>query len=130
MPLSVGASVAELRFRKCEVNLVKRKGPADEDDSKRYVFLARYKKVGVNQWIRIGRPEIDISDDPWPSAYRDPQIRRPRQNVAEIRVRDARAVNLEVDSLLGNYSAAADHCDNALLRTFSGDVIVNSLSFW
>jgi hypothetical protein len=45
-------------------------------------------------------------------------------------VKDDNAVSLQVDSLLGDYSAAAERCNKALLQAFPGDVIVDNQSSW
>lgn len=102
----------------------------DEDPKRRCVFLARYKKIGVNQWIRVAQPEIDISDHPWPDLYQAPHVTASRENEVEIRVREDAAVNLEDDSLIGDYKGAAERCDEALRRAFPGSVILDDLSGW
>lgn len=102
----------------------------EESEMQRCVFLARYRKIGVNQFITVGRPEIEVADDPWPAAYQDPQVKRIGNKDVEIRVRDDSAVDLDVDSLMGDYDAAAQRCDEAILTEFPGVVIVDNLSAW
>jgi hypothetical protein len=95
----------------------------------RCVFLSRYRRIGPRHWIRIDQPAIDISDDPWPVVYQNPQIQLIGETRLEIRVKDDDAVDLENDSLLGDYFTAANRCDE-FLESFPGNVILDNLSQW
>jgi hypothetical protein len=101
-----------------------------EDDKYRCVFLARLKKIGTNQWKRIGRPEIDTRDNRWPELFRNPQVTKVGATDVEIRILDENAVNLQAPTLLGEYVYASDRCDETLRREFPGEVIIENLSNW
>src|SRR5207244_1642400 len=97
---------------------------------KRCVFLARYRKRGVNQWARIAHPEIETDDIDYHEMYQEPQLEVISPEEVHIRVRDDTAVDLTADNLLGDYHAAARRCDACFRQHFVGHVIVDSLSSW
>ena len=107
-----------------------------DDHLKRCVFEAKYKKIGVNQWIRIDAPEIVILDDEDDEAanYAEPICEDittdTTKQIVQIRVFDKYAISPERQDLLGDYSNAAQRCDNALTEHFNGDTIVESNSHW
>ena len=107
-----------------------------DDHLKRCVFSAKYKKIGGNQWIRIDAPEIVIltdEDDEAPN-YLEPKCEEittdASKQIVQIRVFDEKAISPERQDLLGDYSNAAQRCDNALTEHFKGDIILESNSHW
>ena len=107
-----------------------------DDHLKRCVFSAKDKKTGVNQWIRIDAPEIVILDDEDDEApnYLEPKCEDITtditKQIVQIRVFDKNAISPKRQDLLGDYSNAAQRCDNALRGHFNGDTIVESNSHW
>ena len=108
-----------------------------EEDKKRCLFVARYRKVNPTTWCREKpRHYIAVADDEWPEEYATPQVREISGHshewlVVEVCVLDREAVDLEnTDNFfLGNWEPTAERCDAALKEYDPGTCIIPKDAF-